>query len=265
MKKDKDAAKIYAKLKGTKFITCTLKRIYGIKAVTEAIAIRTTNNNYGQVLRLLSLIPEKIGSQYLIRSKNLKKMLNKGGYDKLLRRQTEIVNNQGIMVLMNVDSEFFDIELNFTPLIEGSKTITISKFLTTTGRVVAIETTSDTEELGKFILIVNNKDYDFTKSKVDDVLKYVDTKKDTLAPMKSSQLKFNAYPEVNGESPVNNTLDETVAKLNAELEDDANAPTTTTTYEVPSRVSIWGMDDENELPNKISTTTKRTPWETTII
>ena len=93
------------------------------------------------------------------------------------------------MVLMNVDSEFFDIELNFTPLIEGSKTITISKFLTITGRVVAIETTSDTEELGKFILIVNNKDYDFTKTKVDAVLTYVDTNKDTLAPMKSSQLK----------------------------------------------------------------------------
>ena len=103
------------------------------------------------------MIPEKIGSQYLIRLKNLKKMLNEGGYDKLLRRQTENVNNQGIMVLMNVDSEFFDIELNFTPLIEGSKTITISKFLTTTGRVVAIEMTSDTEELGKLILILNNK------------------------------------------------------------------------------------------------------------
>ena len=150
------------------------------------------------------------------------------------------------MVLRNVDSEFFNIELNFTPLTEGSKTITICKFFTTIGQVVAIETTSDTEELGKFILIVNNKDYDFTKSKVDDVLKYVDTKKDTLAPMKSSQQKFNAYPEVNGESPVNNTLDETVAKLNAELEDNANAaPTTMTTYEVPSRVSIWGVDDEN--------------------
>ena len=60
---------------------------------------------------------------------------------------------------------------------------------------------------------------------------------------------------MNGGSPVNNTLNETVAKLNEELENDANAPTTTTTtYEVPNRVSIWGIDDENELPKEILTT-----------
>ena len=41
------------------------------------------------------------------------KLLNKGGYDKLLRQQTESVDNQGILILMNVDSEFFDIELNY--------------------------------------------------------------------------------------------------------------------------------------------------------
>ena len=122
------------------------------------------------------------------------------------------MNNQRIMVLMNVDSKFFDIELNFTPLTEGSKAITISKFLTTTGRVTAVEMTSDTKELGKFILIVNNKDYAFTKTKVDAVLTYVDTYKDVLPPMKSSQLKFNTYPEMNGESPINNTLDETAHK-----------------------------------------------------
>ena len=60
---------------------------------------------------------------------------------------------------------------------------------------------------------------------------------------------------MNGESPVNNTLDETVAKLNAEFKDDDNAaPTTTTTHEVPRKVLIWGMDKENGLPNVISTT-----------
>lgn len=39
VKKNKDAAEIYVKLKDLKFITCTLKRIHGIRAVTEAIAI----------------------------------------------------------------------------------------------------------------------------------------------------------------------------------------------------------------------------------
>ena len=67
VKKDKNAAEIYAKLKGTKFISCTLKRVHGIKAVTKAITIRNTANNYGRLLRLLGWIPEKIGSQYVIR------------------------------------------------------------------------------------------------------------------------------------------------------------------------------------------------------
>ena len=39
VKKNKDAAEIYAKLKGPKFIICTSKRIHGIRAATEAIAI----------------------------------------------------------------------------------------------------------------------------------------------------------------------------------------------------------------------------------
>ena len=78
--------------------------------------------------------------------------------------------------------------------------------------------------------------YDHTKSKLDDVLNYMYKEKDTLASMKSSQEKFGAYPEVNGGSPVNGTLNETIAKLNAELEEQANAPTTTvTTHKVPSR------------------------------
>jgi len=167
------------------------------------------------------------------------------------------VNNQRIMVLMNIDSKFFDIKINFQPMVEDSQSITISKFPTTIGRAVAIETTSDTEELGKYILIVNNKDYDHTKSKVDDVLKYVYEEKDTPSSMKSSQGKFDAYPEVNGGSPVNSTLSETIAKLNAELEEQSNAPTTTvTTHKVPSRrFSIWGDDDDDdELPKEISTT-----------
>jgi len=142
-------------------------------------------------------------------------------------------------------------------MVEDSQSITISKFLTTIGQAVAIETTSDTEELGKYILIVNNKDHDHTKSKVDDILKYVYEEKDTLASMKSSQGKFGVYPEVNGGSPVNSTLNKTIAKLNAELEELANAPTTTvTTHKVPSRrFSIWGDDDDDdELPKELPTT-----------
>jgi len=71
VKNDTDAAEIYSKIKGSKVITCTSKRIYGIHAVTDAITVQTTNNNYGRALRLLGPIPDKIGSHYVIRPKTL--------------------------------------------------------------------------------------------------------------------------------------------------------------------------------------------------
>ena len=160
------------------------------------------------------------------------------------------------MDLRNIDRKFFDIKINFQPLVENLQSITIRKFLTTIGQVVAIEPTSDTEDLGKYIVIVNNKDYDHAKRKFDDVLKYVYEEKDTLATMKSSQEKFGAYQEVNGGSPVDGTLNNTIATLNAKLAEQAKTPTTiVTAYKVPSRrLSIWGDDDDDELPKEISTT-----------
>ena len=178
---DPNAAAIYSSIKGPKFIICTSKKMYGTNAVTEAIVIRTTNNNYGLALRLLGMISNKIEPHYVIRPKTLKKQLNNGGWDQLLRRHQGNGNNQSIMDLRKIDNKFFDIKINFQPLVENSQSITIRKFLTTIGRVVAIEPTSDTEELGKYIMIVKNKDYDHAKRKFDDILEYVYKEKDTLA------------------------------------------------------------------------------------
>ena len=129
VKTDPEAAAIHSKIKGPKFITCTSKKIYGGKnAVTEVIVIRTTHNNYGLVLRLLSMIPNEIGPHYVIRPKILKKQLNTGGWDRLIQQQQRIVNNQRIMVLMNIDSTFFDIKVNFQRTVANLQSITIGKF-----------------------------------------------------------------------------------------------------------------------------------------
>jgi len=113
VEKDTNAAVIHSKIKGLKVITCTSKGIYGTNAVTDAIVIRTTNNNYGLALRLLGMISDEIGPHHVIRPKILKKPLNSGGWDQLLRRQQGSVNYQRIVVLMNIDSKFFDIKINF--------------------------------------------------------------------------------------------------------------------------------------------------------
>ena len=123
--------RFHSKIKGQKFITCTSKKIYGKNAVTEAIVIQTTNNNYGLVLRLLGMIPDEIGPHYVIRPKTLKKQLNNGGWDQLLRRQQGSVNNQRIIVLMNIDSTFFDIKVNFQPTVANLQSIKIRKFFNT--------------------------------------------------------------------------------------------------------------------------------------
>ena len=77
--KDPSAATTYSRIKGSKFIICKSKKIYGTNAVTEAIVIRTTNHNYGTALHLLGMIPNKIGTHYVIRPKSLKKKLDNGG------------------------------------------------------------------------------------------------------------------------------------------------------------------------------------------
>ena len=167
------------------------------------------------------MIPNKIGTHYAIRPKSLEKKLDNGGWDKLLRRHQGNVNNHRIMDLRNIDSKLFATKVNFQPMRENSQSLTIGKFRATIGRILAIEPTSDSEDLGKYIFIVNNKDYEYAKMKFDDVLKYVYEEKDTLATMKSSHERFGAYPEVNGGSPVDGTLNDTIATLNAELAEQA--------------------------------------------
>ena len=73
VKKDPSAATTFTRVKGSKFSICTLMKKYGTNTVTEAIVIRTTNNNYGPVLRLLGMISNNISPYYVVRPKSLKR------------------------------------------------------------------------------------------------------------------------------------------------------------------------------------------------
>ena len=85
---------------------------------------------------------------------------------------------------------FFEIQVNFAKHIPNSVPTSIRKFLYGPGKVLAIEPTSDTEDLGTYILIVSNKDYSHTFKKLGELLAYLDKEKDTLPTMISSLARF---------------------------------------------------------------------------
>ena len=91
--------------------------------------------------------------------------------------------------------------------------ITVRKFLQGPGKVLAIEQTIDTEDLGKYILIVSNKDHSHTIKKIGELLAHLKKEKDTLPTMRSSLAKFKSYPEMNGGPPITESLSDQVAAL----------------------------------------------------
>ena len=128
----------------------------------------------------------------------IKKAMNLDFYDTLVLRHQDKVNKQGHIVLMNIGVDLFETQVNFTKNISTSVSTSIRKFLYGTGKDLAIEQTVDTEDLGKYIVIVNNKDHPHTIKKIGELLAYLYKEKDTLPTMKSSLAKFNSYPEMNG-------------------------------------------------------------------
>ena len=115
----------------------------------------------------------KILHYYVVRTKFLKKALAKGAYDKLILRHQEAVNRQRNINLMYIGDKFFETEVNLTPSIATSKSISIRKFLFGIGRISAIEPTSDTKDFGKYILIVNNSNYPHAIKKIEELLKHL--------------------------------------------------------------------------------------------
>ena len=249
---DSKATVSFDKIKGENFIKRTSKRLYRTKAIGEGISIQTTNNNYGLIVRLLEMLPPNLISQYyIVRPKMMKKAMNPDLYDKLILRHQDKVNKQGHIVLKNIGVDLLETQVNFakhTP--NSSVPISIRKFLYGPRKVLAIEPTSDLEDLGKYILIVSNKNYSHKSKKLEELLAYLDKEKETIPTMILSLEKFNSYPEMNGGSPVTESLRAKVAALELELASQSVPPMTTTTYSPPAKKSIW-----DDLSQSITTTT----------
>ena len=169
--------------------------------------------------------PNSILDYYIVRSKMMNKALDPETYDKLILQNQGDVNNQGHIVLMNIGVVFYETYVNFAKNTKNSKSILIRQFLYGLCKVLAIEPTSDTEDLGKWILIVHNDNYSDATNKLDKLIAYLYKEKFTLPTMISSFEQFHMYPEMNGGMPVDNTTRAKVAALNLELASQPVPPT----------------------------------------
>ena len=163
--------------------------------IRKGIVIQTTNNNYGPVLKLLKMIPVKaISNYYVVRSKEMKRALDPEMYDKLILRSQGKVNNQRQIVHMNIGVGFYETHVNIAMNIKNSKAILLQQFLYGYCKVLAIEPTSDSKDLGKWILIVHNDNYSHAISKLDKLTTFLYKEKLTLPTMISSIEQFLMYP-----------------------------------------------------------------------
>ena len=78
---------------------------------------------------------------------------------------------------MNIDADLFETQVNFVQNSPNSVSTTVRKFLRGPGKVLAIGQTINTEDLGKYILIVNNKNHPNTIKKIGELLAYLKKEK----------------------------------------------------------------------------------------
>ena len=254
-----EAAALVAKIKGKQFIFCRSNKIYGFKAIGEGIQMLTTNNNYGIVMQLIGMLPpNSISPYYQLRPKKIKREMKPELYDRMIHLHQEVVNKQEYIELTSVDVDLFEAQVNFVQNNPKSVPITIRKFLQGPGKVLAIEQTINTEESGKHLLIISNKDHSHSIKKIGELLVHLMKEKDTLPTIISSLARFLSYPEMNGRPPITVSLSDQVAALKLQVASQF-VPQMITTHSHPVKTSIW------DPPLNITTTTVQVSATTTPI
>ena len=136
-----EAAALFDKIKGKKFISCTSNQLYGKKAIEEGISILTTNNNYGITMQPIGMLPpNSISHYYQVISKMIKKAMHPDLYNKLILQHQDKMNKQGHIVLINIRADHFETQVNFIKHILTSVSTTIRIFFLWTGKDVRNQT-----------------------------------------------------------------------------------------------------------------------------
>ena len=139
------------------FIKCVPNLIFGIRAQSDGVLIQTTNDYYKIMLQLLRRIPPEAMILYGVISKEMKQLLE-DDYDQLVISSTLDLNQQRQLTLMNVSGEdFFKTSINLTPQIKKIVSYLMRTFLLSHCKIIAIKRTADTQELGKYILVLDDQ------------------------------------------------------------------------------------------------------------
>ena len=94
---------------------------------------------------------------YGLISKETKQLLE-DNYDQLVIDNTLDLNQLHHITLMNVsDKDFFKTSINLTPQIKKIVSYLMRTFLLSHCKIIAIKRTADTQELGKYILVLDDQ------------------------------------------------------------------------------------------------------------
>mmetsp|Transcript_30991 Transcript_30991/g.35146 ORF Transcript_30991/g.35146 Transcript_30991/m.35146 type:complete len:138 (-) Transcript_30991:34-447(-) len=96
---------------------------------------------------------------YSVISKEMKQILREVDYDQLITGNQVVFNQQQQIILMSLAEDFFETSINITSRIKDSVLYPIRTFLQSHCKVMAIKCTGDSHEFGKWILILDDKDY----------------------------------------------------------------------------------------------------------
>ena len=159
---------------------------------------------------------------------------------------------------MNVRDGFYELLVNVAYKVPNLKAIPIKQFIHGHCKVLEIELTKNSQDLEKWILLVNNDNYSHAKNKLEKLIDCLLKNKHSLQTMKSSLGRFQAYPEIDGGISANATTKEKVEALSL-APDIQPIPTEVSIQStISSNHSIW--DDHS---NKIVTTSVPNPSEIT--
>lgn len=91
-------------------------------------------------------------------------------YDNLLIQNNVQINKKRAINLINIgDTNLFGIKINQTQEIQGSVATMMHQFLHQQCKAILVEQTRDTEEKGKYLLVVYDKGVTATKTKLGTV------------------------------------------------------------------------------------------------
>jgi hypothetical protein len=124
------------------------------QVVCEGIVLKTAKSQSKIAMELLSMLPEKLlGEHYHIIPKSLGNLLGYEIYGRILADTVQFQDALRPITIMNCHPSVFE-DLYDSVKLQNSSSVKVSKFITECCGAISIEETNETEEKGKYIVVV---------------------------------------------------------------------------------------------------------------